>query len=351
LNIYNNLILVKDEDKTQEISSCKYANGKYEVVFNTSPKVFSYAFTSIRWIRNPQNIDTSSVKISHDGKVLFDIKQILQFKDYYRIFFGNGKIRSYKIKDFIIEKNSLIDKSTSSCFEYFKCVADKVSIRTDEGKKILSDQFDKITFISSNTVLATYLNPDDKFMKGISSSDIYFPFGCNLSQMQAVSNALSNKISVIEGPPGTGKTQTILNIIANAIINNKTVAVVSNNNSATDNVFEKLQNSGFDFIAAPLGKSGNKKEFINSKQSNYPDFNEYKYETDKLDNLKEEIVKLQKELKEMLNDKNRIASLKGKLSEYKVEKQYFEEYYKETCIEKFKIRNITKLKSTKVLDL
>ncbi|MDW5300718.1 MAG: AAA domain-containing protein [Sedimentibacter sp.] len=351
MNLYNNLILVKDEDKTQDITSCKYVNGKYEVVFSTSPKIFSYAYLSVRWIRNPQNIDTSSVKIYHDGRDLFDIKQILQFEDCYRIFFGNGKVSTYKMKDLVIEKNSLIDKSTSNCFEYFRCIADKVSIRTDEGKKILSDQFDKISFISPNTVLATYLNPDDKFLKGTPSSDIYFPFGCNLSQMQAVSNALSNKISVIEGPPGTGKTQTILNIIANAIINNKTVAVVSNNNSATDNVFEKLQNSGFDFIAAPLGKSGNKKECINSKQSNYPNFNEYKYETDKLDNLKEEIVNLKKELKEILNYKNRIAGLKGKLSQYKVEKQYFEEYYKETCIEKLKVRNITKLKSTKVLDL
>ena len=351
MNAYNNLILVKDEDKTQDILSCKYLNGKYEVVFNTSPKVFSYSYLGVRWIRNPQNIDASSVKISHGGRELFDIKQILQFEDYYRIIFGNGKISSYKIKDLVIEKNSLNYKSTSSCFEYFRCIADKVSIRTDEGKKILSDQIDKISFIGLNTVLATYLNPDDKILKETSSSDIYFPFGCNLSQMQAVSNALSNKISVIEGPPGTGKTQTILNILANAIIQNKTVAVVSNNNSATDNVFEKLQINGFDFIAAPLGKSDNKKEFINSKQSNYPDFNEYKYEAVKLDSLKEEIVNMQNELKEMLNYKNRIASLKAKLSEYKVEKQYFEEYYKETYIEKLKVRNISKLKSTKVLDL
>ena len=137
-----------------------------------------------------------------------------------------------------------------------------------------------------------------------------------LKQMQAVENAFSNKISVIEGPPGTGKTQTILNIIVNAIINDKTVAVVSNNNSATDNVFEKLQGYGFEFIAATLGKSDNKKEFINSKQCNYPDFNSYKYDATKLHSLREELLKLQKELKEMFNDKNRVAGLKSKLSEF-----------------------------------
>lgn len=45
-------------------------------------------------------------------------------------------------------------------------------------------------------------------------------------------------ISVIEGPPGTGKTQTILNIIANIVMEGKNVAIVSNNNSATRNVLE-----------------------------------------------------------------------------------------------------------------
>ncbi|WP_326909818.1 AAA domain-containing protein [Sedimentibacter sp. MB31-C6] len=351
MNILNNLVLIKDKDVTKDIVRCNYLYGKYEVIFNTSKQVYTYSYLSVKWFRNPQNIDANSIKISHGGKVLFDIKQILQFNDYYRIFFGNGKTSLYNIRDLDIEKNSLLNKGTSNCLEYFKCIADKVSIVTDEGKKVLSNQFEKMNFISSKSALETYLNPDNQVLKVSSPSTVYFPFGCNLSQMQAVSNAMSNKISVIEGPPGTGKTQTILNIIANAIINNKTVAVVSNNNSATENVYEKLQKYGFDFIAAPLGKSDNKKEFIKSKQSDYPDFNEYKYDTDKLSFLLDEIIKLQSELKQMLSDKNRIASLKSKLSEYTVEKKYFEDFFKETYDDNIKIRNISKLKSNQILEL
>ena len=73
---------------------------------------------------------------------------------------------------------------------------------------------------------------------------------------------MENQISVIEGPPGTGKTQTILNIIANLIYNGKSVAVVSNNNSATANVFEKLKQFDFDYICATLGRKENKENFI-----------------------------------------------------------------------------------------
>lgn len=49
---------------------------------------------------------------------------------------------------------------------------------------------------------------------------------------------MENQISVIQGPPGTGKTQTILNIIANILMQGETVQIVSNNNSATENVYE-----------------------------------------------------------------------------------------------------------------
>lgn len=38
----------------------------------------------------------------------------------------------------------------------------------------------------------------------------------NLSQKIALENALNERVSIIEGPPGTGKTTTILNILANS---------------------------------------------------------------------------------------------------------------------------------------
>lgn len=291
------------------------------------------------------------MKISHNGMILFDIIKILQFEDYWRVFYGNGKISSYKTSDLIIEKNSLQNKDIKNCFEYFKQVADLVSIRTDEGKKILSGQYENVDFISSDTSLSTYLYPENQISKHTMYSNVYFPFGCNLSQIKAVENAFANKISVIEGPPGTGKTQTILNIIANAVIDDKTVAIVSNNNSATDNVLEKLQNKGFEFITAPLGKADNKKEFISNKQTKYPDFKAFEYDVDKLPNLKNEILKLQDVLKEMLKAQNHLADLKRQLSSNKLEKQYFDEYYRETYNKRLKIRNVKNLKSAQMLNL
>lgn len=65
-------------------------------------------------------------------------------------------------------------------------------------------------------------------------------FPLNQSQSEAVENAFSKKITVVTGPPGTGKSQVVLNIIANAIWNNKVILFASKNNRAVDVVNEKL---------------------------------------------------------------------------------------------------------------
>ncbi|MDO4707595.1 MAG: AAA domain-containing protein [Porphyromonadaceae bacterium] len=93
---------------------------------------------------------------------------------------------------------------------------------------------------------------------------IIYPFGCNESQKLAVETALSHAVSVIEGPPGTGKTQTILNIIANLVVQGKTVAVVSNNNAAVFNVRDKLTKYGYGGLVASLGNKENRAAFFNS---------------------------------------------------------------------------------------
>lgn len=81
------------------------------------------------------------------------------------------------------------------------------------------------------------------------------------SQAFAVAHALSNKFSVVTGAPGTGKTQVILNIIANALIKNKSVLVASKNNKAVDNVKERFDNIDSSQYLLRFGK----KEYVRSQ--------------------------------------------------------------------------------------
>lgn len=59
-------------------------------------------------------------------------------------------------------------------------------------------------------------------------------------QRKAIAHALGSRVSVVVGPPGCGKTQLLLNLLANALIRGKNVLVASKNNKAVDNVAERF---------------------------------------------------------------------------------------------------------------
>ncbi len=110
----------------------------------------------------------------------------------------------------------------------------------------LLKELDKLKKIPSNKLMSTpfnyLLNPDA--LKNSENTEktktLLNIFPVNQSQSEAVQNAFIKKITVVTGPPGTGKSQVVLNIIANAIWNNKIILFASRNNRAVDVVREKL---------------------------------------------------------------------------------------------------------------
>ena len=279
------MVIIKGEIKTSEIMSCVYNRNtqKWDVKFNTG-KTYSYAYLNVEKLTEPDVLNPNMYRISRDGREFLDIKAIYVFRStyesYWHICFGDGSERDYRRSDLHIIESCLNQSQSSNVFEYIKQIAGLSNIRNEEtGEKLLSKRFDKISFVGSDVALAKYLNPSSLQGKRIAREYIpIFPFGCNSSQYKAVKNAMENQISVIQGPPGTGKTQTILNIIANILMQGKTVQIVSNNNSATENVYEKLSSSKYNlgFVAATLGSSKNKKIFVEDQDTNYPDFSLWK---------------------------------------------------------------------------
>ena len=217
----------------------------------------------------------------------------------------------------------------------------------ETGEKLLSKKFDKISFVGSDVALAKYLNPSS--LQGKRTEREYipiFPFGCNNSQYKAVKNAMENQISVIQGPPGTGKTQTILNIIANILMQGKTVQIVSNNNSATENVYEKLSSPKYNlgFVAATLGSSKNKKSFVEHQDAAYPDFSSWKTQEDP-SVLQKGIADQSSQLKSVFDKQEKLACLRQELSQLVTEQEYFNQYVKESDVHTDSIKFKKKLSS------
>lgn len=65
----------------------------------------------------------------------------------------------------------------------------------------------------------------------------------NIDQMRVVYNSMVNHVTYVKGPPGTGKTMTIFNVILSAYANDKTVLVCSNNNHPVNDIFKKMDES------------------------------------------------------------------------------------------------------------
>jgi superfamily I DNA and/or RNA helicase len=242
------------------------------------------------------------------------------------VFKNNNKEFSYGKNRARIVRTGVSGEKAFSVFSYLKEIADTVGLKTEEGDNILARSYESISEIPEDCILSCLLNGSLPPSNNNSANNDFFPFGFNLSQRNAVNNAFSNSLSVIEGPPGTGKTQTILNIIANAVLNGQSVAIVSSNNSATKNVYEKLEKNGIEFIAALLGNSQNKKEFISS-QKEIPDLSKFNLTNSQKAEIKEKATTLVTQLSENLDKKNEVATLKLQIDNLKTEYKHFQETY------------------------
>ncbi|MBQ9000866.1 MAG: AAA family ATPase [Eggerthellaceae bacterium] len=63
----------------------------------------------------------------------------------------------------------------------------------------------------------------------------------NLDQLLATHQAMKYPVTYVQGPPGTGKTTTIVNILVNALFNERTVLFAAYNNHPVDGVVQSLQ--------------------------------------------------------------------------------------------------------------
>ena len=265
---------------TERVSSIyQNKNGLWAVRFSSSPRVFNYNPSRLLYLTHPDTINLGEKGLYINNKRINNVAELLRFTDghyiFYRVTYENGYYENLEGNEVYITRTP-IDKNGGSIWDYLcKLAAETGLIAEEDNGSILSKQYELVDVKRDNVPLSQYLGDKTKLATYPMTKQVYYPFGCNASQKAAVEAALTHQVSIIQGPPGTGKTQTILNIIANLMMKGKTVLVVSNNNSAVENVAEKLNGEELGFLVAQLGSVQNKETFI-ANQPEYPTMTDWK---------------------------------------------------------------------------
>ncbi len=119
-------------------------------------------------------------------------------------------------------------------------------------------------------------------------------YDADSSQITAMMQAKQATLMIIEGPPGTGKSQTITNLIAEAIYEGQRVLFVSEKRAALDVVWQRLQEAGIASACLELhsGKARKKNfyEQLNNTLREIPQSDEQKrQELEQLARLREKL--------------------------------------------------------------
>ncbi|WP_165045249.1 AAA domain-containing protein [Dysgonomonas sp. ZJ709] len=356
---------LKFEYKRDVSTVVRRSNG-YRITFNNG-KSYNYGADNVKYY--PLISTRDNVRIYENGKLNNKYNTVYNYDRYF--IFGNEDNYSYPIENDADIEICDIKRNTDlaeSVVDYFKEILKNtgevlfdVPAEETESKninkissEILLKALDSIDILESRSVLSNYIDGTNPAVKN-SKETIIYPFGCNESQKLAVETTLRNSINIVEGPPGTGKTQTILNIIANLIVQNKTVAIVSNNNSAVFNVQEKLEKYGYEMLVASLGNNDNKALFFeNLKEKTINQ--DFDISAQRLVNAKNEIDELDSILTTCFQYRNKLATLKTELADAKIEfehvkaEQPLEQNTKFVLDKKFH-RNWSFNKTLKLIDL
>ncbi|AZA92384.1 putative DNA helicase [Chryseobacterium nakagawai] len=147
---------------------------------------------------------------------------------------------------------------------------------------------------------AKNLNGDDDF-------SVFFPLPFNKEQKQIYENYLKNRLTVVTGPPGTGKSHTIVNILCSLLAQGKRVLVTAQTDKALESLLNKIPETFDNLIFTKielenLGKDGKKRFSLENSIGNISKIltdNFYinvETKIEELDNLKAEYVKLKSEI-------------------------------------------------------
>ena len=166
-------------------------------------------------------------------------------------------------------------------------VVDEAALSTFSFARYLmwKDLVDRVDQLRQNRVVRHLIeNPEEPFHSGVSGTfpsceeldqkytpdQLVHPLPADSSQIAAIAAAAEGNDFVLIGPPGTGKSQTIANMIAQCLAHRKTVLFVAEKTAALDVVFRRLRQQGLgDFCLELHSSKAERRRFLDQMQASW----------------------------------------------------------------------------------
>jgi very-short-patch-repair endonuclease len=140
-------------------------------------------------------------------------------------------------------------------------------------------------------------------LNGEEDFSVFFPLPFNKEQKQIYENYLKNRLTVVTGPPGTGKSHTIVNILCSLLAQGKRVLVTAQTDKALESLLDKIPETFDDLIFTKIQMETNQNRFSLEKSIGNISkiltdsfYLNVESKIDELDSLKAEYIKLKSEI-------------------------------------------------------
>lgn len=185
----------------------------------------------------------------------------------------------------------VVEESTISIFDFNRFV-----IWNDlRNNRETMSQHPLISSLVTGRLNEQFAEDDDNDEDDLSSREVALPISADSSQLSAIKDAASGASFVLHGPPGTGKSQTITNIISNALFHGKRVLFVAEKMAALEVVQKRLASIGLAPFCLELHSNKTKKSLVMEQLRKTTEVvhrnagDSFENEATHLDELKEEL--------------------------------------------------------------
>ena len=132
-------------------------------------------------------------------------------------------------------------------------------------------------------------------------SDVFVPLNADSSQLVAIDASTKAQDFVLEGPPGTGKSETIANIICHNLAQGKKVLFVAEKMAALNVVYSRLHKIGLDHLCLELhSNKANKRAILGQLKKSWA--SREKSSTAEWTDNADKLFEIRKNLNEYVNE-------------------------------------------------